>query len=354
MPDAVDPSVTVRTRRVDRARGVRRAYVAAVSVLAAAALVLAPAAGDGVARADGGVDAEKPGAAGAAGYSNSTNSLLTPTLRAAGGGPWTPVLRLAPITARKGQKFYLQTQLATTSNVTRGPMIGARIVCLATGGGGGSPYTTRNHTGKAAGVRSVVIRWVFKAPADNTYRCEVRGRADTSLNPARATLTLQSASYLRVRRVSGATRQWGDSGSSCAGKRRIPGHRQCATAREVAKVLDRRIRVGRQFTAGVDVQLTREYGMYPGGTARVRTTQTIVQLRSDGKACAAPRRSRTETAIDSNLHHLKLHLTIANVKVSSAAGCTKRFRVRTYVRSLAGNPVLIHNRVYSNAFAIVT
>lgn len=342
MVDAVKSSVIARTRRARRAR---RACVAAVSVLAAAALSLAPGAHRGVAQADEGADAA---------LADSTNSLLTPTLRAANGGPWTSVMRLSPITARKGQKFYLQTQLATTSNVSRGPMIGARIVCLATGGGGGSPYTTRNHTGQAHGIRSVVVRWVFKAPADNTYRCEVRGRADTSLNPDRATLTLQSSSYLRVRRVSGATRQWGDAGSSCTGKLRIPGHKQCGTARQVARVLDRRIRAGRQFTIGSDVQLTREYGMYPGGTSKVRTTQTVVQLRPDGTACAAARRSNTESAIDSNLHHLKVHLTIANVDVSSARGCTNTFRVRTYVRSLAGNPVLIHNRVYSNAFAIVT
>lgn len=336
MADPVNSSDTARARR---------ACVAAVSVLAAAALSFVPVADRRVALADDGADAS---------LSDSTSSLLTPVLRAAGGGPWTPVMRLSPITARKGQRFYFHTRLTTTSNVSRGPMIGARIVCLATGGGGGSPYTTRNHTGKASGIRSVVVRWVFRAPADNTYRCEVRGRADTSLNPNRATLTLQSSSFLRVRRVGGGSRPWGDAADQCAGKRRIPGHRQCATARETVHVLDRRFRMGRQFNLGSDVQLTREYGMYPGGTSKVRTTFTVVQLRSNGKACASPRRNRTETAIDSNLHHLKLHLTIANVKVSSAAGCTKTFRIRTHVRSLAGNPVLVHNRVYSHSFRIVT
>lgn len=315
-----------------------------MALLATASLLLATAAGDRAARAD---------ESAAARPSISTNSLLTSTLRAANGGPWTPVLRLDPITARKGQKFYLHSRLVTTSNVRRGPMIGARIVCLATGGGGGSRYTTRNHAGQAHGTRSVIVRWVFKAPADNTYRCEVRGRADTSLNPQKAMLTLQSSSHLRARQVGGASRQWGDGGA-CAGTMRIPDHPQCAKARERARVLDRRVRTGDPFTAGTDVQLSRAYGGYPGGTSKVRVTMTVVQLGSDGTGCAKPRRSRTETAIDSNLHHLKVHLAIADVQRSSAAGCTNTFRIRTYVRWLAGNPVIVHDRVYSNSFTLVT
>lgn len=319
----------------------------AALALAATTLVATPGATPG-AVADTVTDAVNPG------YRESTNSLLTRTLRAAGGGPWQPVLRLPSIAARKGQKFYLQARLATTSNVARGPMIGARIVCLATGGGGGSPYTTRNHAGRDGGIRTVSIRWIFRAPADNTYRCEVRGRADTSINPEVAALTVQSSSFLRARSVSTSSRQWAVAKDACVGQQRIPAHPQCGSVREKVTVLDRTIRPGRTFAAGADVELTREYGNYPGGTARVRTTLTVVQLRADGRQCASPRRTSTDRAIDSNLHHVKVHLTVPNVIRSGAAGCTDRFRARVHVRLLSGNPVLIHNKVYSNAFTVTT
>lgn len=283
----------------------------------------------------------------------SSTALLTTTLRASDGA-YRNVLRLPAMTLRAGQARFLDGRIAATSNVTRGPMIGARIICL--GGGGGSTYTTTNHAGKAAGVRTVVVRWLFVASKDGTFTCELRGLAHDMLDPAHATLTLvRNSTTLSVRPVSHAASQWGDDADRCIGSKPIASIKQCSVARTSTTTLRRTVSAGSVATATVlaDVELSREYGAYPGGDSTVQLTLRATPLDTAGRACAATRQLSTTPTISGTLHHYKPRLTISNVPVNHSATCGGRLTVDVYAKWIKGNPVTLHNRTYSMAAVLL-
>ncbi|GAB3413670.1 hypothetical protein [Flindersiella endophytica] len=283
----------------------------------------------------------------------TTTALLTTTLRASNPS-YSNVLRLPAMTLRAGQARFIDGRIAATSNVTRGPMIGARIICL--GGGGGSTYSTTNHGGKAAGTGLVVVRWLFVAPQDSTYTCELRGIAHDQLDPDHAALTLvRSSTVMTSRPTNPASAQWGDEANSCVGIKAIQNILQCSTARSTQAVLRRTISTSTAKTATVlaDVELSREYGAYPGGDSAVQLTLRATPVDTSGRACASTKQLSTTPTISGNLHHYKPRLTLSNLPVNQSATCGKRLTVDVYVKWVKGNPVTMHNRVYSNAIVLL-
>lgn len=281
-----------------------------------------------------------------------TTDLVTPTLSAAAGGPWVTVLRLPPLTLAANQSVYLYGQIAARSNAPRGPMIGGRIVCLAAGGGGGSTYSTRNHDGKSYGVQSVVNRWLFTSTRDATYNCELRGRAATYLSPEQVSLLLEpDRTLLRARIARPGAVEWRPAADSCVGRLAILEILHCTEPRQRTTVLKRDIvMTGAKYANVVaDLELTREYGLFPGGDSVVRTTLAARPV----KPCGVPARKAVQTKrISSGLHHLKVHHTIGKVAVNYAPTCGKKLRVLVKVELLSGNPVTIHNQIYSNAIVL--
>lgn len=283
----------------------------------------------------------------------SAASLVTSELRASN-PRYTTVMRMPEMPLRAGQAKLIVGQIAATSNVSRGPMLGARIICL--GGGGGSTYTTTNHLGKASGVQTATIRWLFIAPKDSTYTCELRGVASTTLDPDKAALKLvPDRMRLDARSVNPRSRQHGAAGDTCVGSRPIPDIRQCSVARRTATFMGKTVAVAGASTVSVlaDVELSREYGPYPGGNSKVRLTLRSTPVDRDGRRCGATTHGSRTQAISGNLHHVKPRLTLHSVPAYRSSSCGNHIRVDVVATWLGGNPVTIHNRVYSNAIVLL-
>ncbi|WP_020575281.1 hypothetical protein [Actinopolymorpha alba] len=283
----------------------------------------------------------------------STTKLLVTRLPAED-SPLLTVLRLPPRTLSAGQTMSVYGRIAATTNVTRGPMMGARIICL--GGGGGSPYTVRNHSGKAYGVQTVVVRWLFVAPKDGTFTCELRGQAATMLDPPATRLDLVADStLLRMVPASSGSQQWLDRGDSCVGRVGIPDIQQCARPKAATTVMHRVIPTARakNVTAVADVQLSREYGGYPGGPSTVKVTLEAMPANADNISCAPTKKTSATYTISGNLHHYKANLSLPQIPVNQSSACGTRVRIRTRVDHLDGNPVTVHNYRYSNTYALL-
>lgn len=283
----------------------------------------------------------------------SAASLVTSELRASN-PRYTTVMRMPDMSLRAGQAKLIVGQIAATSNVSRGPMIGARIICL--GGGGGSTYTTTNHLGKAYGVRTATIRWLFVAPKDSTYTCELRGVASTTIDPDKAVLKLvPDQMRLDAKTANPRSREHGDASDTCVGSKRIPDIEQCSVARRTATFLGETVSVGTAKTVSVlaDVELSREYGPYPGGESKVRLTLRSAPLDRNGNRCGSITQGSRTQSISQNLHHVKPRLTLLGVPAYRSSACGGRIRVDVVAEWLGGNPVTIHNKTYSNGIVLL-
>lgn len=280
----------------------------------------------------------------------ATTQLLRGSIPATGGMA-VPILRLPTRWMRAGQSIYVRGQMGATTNVPRGPMMGIRIICL---GGSGGTFTVRNHDGRARGIQYVVVRWVFTAPHNGNYTCELRAVSATMIDPRVARLNLVPGhSRLAVSPVGPGAQGWFAGQDTCVGTRAMPRLPRCSRARSAVFVMARLLPAGsrRHVTAMTDVQMTREYGKYPGGPSRVRVTLEAIPATSTGRACAAPGTVSRTATITTFVHHYKVNLSLPGVRVNRGGGCGVRVLVRTRVDHLAGNPVTIHDHRYSNAGA---
>jgi hypothetical protein len=294
-----------------------------------------------------------PNPASAIEQETSAASLVASELRASN-PRYTTVMRMPDMSLRAGQAKLIVGQLAATSNVSRGPMMGARIICL--GGGGGSTYTTTNHLGKSTGVQTATIRWLFIAPKDSTYTCELRGVASTSVDPDKAVLKLVPKQMrLDAATVNSRSREHGDGSDTCVGSKAIPDIKQCSVARRTATFLGKTVSVGTASTVNVlaDVELSREYGPYPGGESKVRLTLRSTPLDRNGHRCGATTQGSRTQSISQNLHHVKPRLSLNGVPAYQSSSCGGRIRVDVQAKWLGGNPVTVHNKTYSNGIVLV-
>ncbi|MEQ4209273.1 hypothetical protein ABN028_32485 [Actinopolymorpha sp. B17G11] len=256
------------------------------------------------------------------------------------------------MTLRAGEKFYLFGRLAGRSNIVRTPLMEARVICA---GAGGSPWTARNLSGKAYGVESETGRWLLTVPKNGTFTCELRGRAATLLNPAVARITLDPGlTVLSMIRAPLLSMQWADPGETCVTRVRDPEIPQCNVIRTSVTVLDELVPVVAAQFANVlaDVELSREYGYYPGGDATVRLTLWAVPVNGSGRPCGARREVTTTQRITGNLHHIKRNLTLIDVRVNLAPSCGAMLRAGVTVNHVSGNPVTIHGVAYSNGIML--
>ncbi len=268
----------------------------------------------------------------------------------------TAVLRLPPLAMKAGDAQYLVAQLGTRSNIARTPMMGIRIICLGTGGGGGSVWTVQNHLGQAFGVNTERLRWLWKAPNSTSYSCTMYGVATTVVQPSVAKLDIdQRSTILTATPVGRGSSQWFMDTDSCVGSVPDPEVPQCAVARKSSTVLQRTVDTGSATSASVltDVQLSREYGYYPGGSSTVDVTAQATALDTSGQPCAATKTTTARQVITNDLHHLKANVTIAGVPVNQSAGCGGKLAVSAVVNHVSGNPVTIEGPKYSNAMVLL-
>jgi len=78
----------------------------------------------------------------------------------------------------------------------------------------------------------------------------------------------------------------------------------------------------------------------------------VMQRATGGGYCNVtswPASGLDRTDVSWGVHHKKNYHRVA-VTVSNASGCTRSFRIKTYVRWLAGNDMMIERWPYSNVY----
>ncbi|MDQ3366965.1 MAG: hypothetical protein M3680_16200 [Myxococcota bacterium] len=82
--------------------------------------------------------------------------------------------------------------------------------------------------------------------------------------------------------------------------------------------------------------------------SHARVVLTVGQYAVGGGYCAITRlpaaAATAPTYIDKDSHHEMVHRSLAAVPVSTAATCTRRFRIKTYVVQTAGPSLIVHKQ----------
>ncbi|MEQ7008391.1 hypothetical protein ABN028_19655 [Actinopolymorpha sp. B17G11] len=296
-----------------------------------------------------------PKPANAAETANYSTALAVTTLQAVEASGLTPVLRLPARTMAKGERILLTARLAGTSNATMYPRMAVRLDAISGATILRSPVKSINHDGKAYGVQAVALRWLLTAPVDGTYAITMRGEATTYLNTATTRLTIDPAmTYLKASTVGQKSIQWGETAEDCVGRvnHPAPDVAACKTKRTSTSALPKTITrpTGvKAVTVVGDVELSREYGSYPGGSSKVNVSLTVNVRTSTGKVCATKTVTKTGLVITSRKHHFHQQLTASSVPTT----CGGKITTAVKVTHVSGNPVGIHGEKESNGIALM-
>ncbi|GAA5020402.1 hypothetical protein [Actinopolymorpha pittospori] len=289
-----------------------------------------------------------------AGETVSTQDLITEVLPNT--STTSPVLRLPPLPMQQGQVMYLRAQMSGRSNIVRTPMFGIRVICLGPGGGAGSIWTVQNHLGQTFGVNTERLRWLFRAPNTTSYTCTMHGVSTTVVDPTVAEFTIDArTTILSATPVTPISTQWFEDIDTCVGAVPIPQIPRCSVARPSVTVLEQTVPTrGARFANLLgDVQLTREYGAFPGGVSTVEVAVRATPVDSGGQGCAPTRTITGRQAITNDLHHIKVTLNLLDVPLNQSPSCGRSLRVDATVTHLAGNPVTIDGPRYSIGIALL-
>lgn len=269
------------------------------------------------------------------------------------------VLELPEAELSAGQPRYFFGQYGARSDW--GMLQGAQIRCTSDGDTYTSVNTTMDHPGEENGnssVRVVAVRWLFTPPSTGTYTCSMNGFATTTNQPEGKFLRVVAGDRTMLR-MEDSPKPGGEEWLS-DGTPRIDVDKPATTKREdVAEVMRNEWTASDNATtirvrAGVEASRVSTGGNSP---FVARTQLIVTQLNANGGACA-PRVTDTETTTW-DVHHKKVHHGL-DVPVSTGAGCTRDFAIRTLVQYLKhpNHPETrrhggqVENGVYSNTIAM--
>ena len=80
-------------------------------------------------------------------------------------------------------------------------------------------------------------------------------------------------------------------------------------------------------TAAVELELSREYGSFPGGDGNI-TVSVDVKPQVNGVACGKTTSASYTMAISSQLHHKRLNATVAGADLTTTLSTAKRKKYR--------------------------
>jgi len=284
-----------------------------------------------------------------------TTDLKVTKLQATKTGGLTSILALPSRYMYAGDRLLVTARLAGKSNAVRYPRMAIRLD--ATGAATvRSPVKAINHRGKSYGTESVTVRWLFVAPVNGTYTITARAEATTYLAPVSSTyLTLvPTTTYLKAAYAGYESVTWAPGDDTCVGAKAHPDPdvAACGTKRTSVTVARKYVPIKAGVTTATfttDLELSREYGSYPGGNGKVRVKFQVTPKNSDGTTCRSTSTVSRDLSITSTRHHWHELKTLSNLNVS---GCAKAY-VRTTVTHLGGNPVAIHDERQSNSIALM-
>ena len=101
------------------------------------------------------------------------------------------------------------------------------------------------------------------------------------------------------------------------------------------------------LTAAVELELSREYGSFPGGNGALSVT-IMVQPWSTSGACGSERSATYKPSISNNKHHYRLNATVPTVPLGA---CTHA-KVSTSLTHTSGNPVGLEGPAETASYAL--
>jgi hypothetical protein len=263
-------------------------------------------------------------------------------------------VRQVAVTAQAGDKLHVQSRLVLDDMEQRLLLEHVLRCDLETG------HTIRTTQNSYAGQDRAMLhaRYIWTAPADGGYVCElltrvaypaaVTGPADVHVRTGESTLTVQPA-------PDWAAHKFQDS-------ERIIGPQQW----DLLAMYWTAPNGLAAFDVTGDVELTNCYGPYQGSnrtdgvacttspsngnSSTVETRVQALQIATDGSYCRTTSSPMDRITISWAVHHKKNYGRLTGIPVSTAAGCTRRFRLKVFARHVAGNPSLVEVRPYSNLY----
>jgi hypothetical protein len=242
-----------------------------------------------------------------------------------------------------GEAVHIQARLDATDADTR-MLVEQRVVC-----GDNGVWTTQNTSASRASA-VVHTRRTFVGPG----ACDVvvRSLIPGSAQPHDA--TFQASSQVNVSSAPLWTRGWVINDSALIN----PGRQRDVLQTIYTAVEDR-------FTVTADVQFTNCYDLLRlcDTNPRNRLSSTVgsrlhvMQIAEGGGYCKVtqwPATGLDKIKVTWDQHHNKNYHRV-QVDMSDAASCTDRFRIKVFVRHLAGNPMMVEGSYgtsgpYSNGY----
>jgi hypothetical protein len=282
-----------------------------------------------------------------------TTDLVTTSLQATERGGLEPIMRLAARHYDVGERVLVTSRLGGKSTVDKYPRMALRVDATGAATVRG-PVVSQNHYGKDAGVEYLTVRWLFVAPVAGTYTITARAEATSYYKTAETQLLIDPATtYLKTSATSTRSVGMGPANDSCVGHTNHPSpdYAPCADPRTSKDVNVKTVKTYGldKMSVTSDLELSREYGSYPGGSGKVKVTLYVRGVNSSGKTCVGTVTSSKTLSISSLRHHYHDART-----VSLDTSCAVKVLMRTRVTHISGNSVAIHDDVQSNGAALLS
>jgi hypothetical protein len=261
-------------------------------------------------------------------------------------GEWHTVIAV-PVQADAGEKLHLQGQLQLEDAEAR-LLVGERLRCDTETGL--EVRTTQNtYTGQERAI--LRARYIFKAPTAGTYQCEmlVRVAYPSTLRPQADVLLRGSATSLNVSRAPSWSRL------KFQQLERVIRRNQ---PRDLAVLSWTAPAAVNRFDLTGDIEYTNCYNTYHtcntvpsnGNQSVVESRLQAQQIATDGGYCRVTSTAMSRLVVSWAVHHRKKYHRLDNVPVSTAANCTRRFRLKVYTRWVSGNPMMTELRPWSDLY----
>jgi hypothetical protein len=259
------------------------------------------------------------------------------------------------IQANEGDKFYVAARLQTKSarqNPTHRMLVALLLGCA-------DEVVELRSTQNIDYGKNVLAhqgRYIFKAPHDGEFECKLQSRGlihgEQSNPPARFTVD-GDRTYISV---SGKQPTWVRHKYQDNQRLIRPG-----TAKDLVPMSFTAPAGVTRFSATADIEMTDCYNagylcdtIPSNRNSSVAATRLLVMQRSrNGGYCrvnAWPASGLKRTTVTWAQHHKKSYHRMTDIPVSTAANCTRDFRIKVYASVLSGNPLMIEKKPYTNAF----
>lgn len=258
-------------------------------------------------------------------------------------GYFKPVALLPEMKLSAGRTLFLEGQFAAKASAPA--LQEAQIRCTGGGvpGGTESPASGRNTSNSPDDVTTIRVRWLFRAPAKDTYQCALWARADRVDRPDGFRLYVQR-SDTRLEITADDLRGGIQSGV----EHDLDIHYEGAYVRPFRK--------GFEAVAGTQtmdiytgLHVTNNYEGRPKDyDSKVQLIVLVNQLDSDGEACGNSWTQTSTHRITREVHHDRVEAMITGIPVHTERDCTRQFAAMSTVRLADGSPVTVHDSRYSN------